>query len=159
MRNVRVTRDTPRNLAASVRQRLANIAHDSGEEFQFVLTRFAIERFLYRLSRSAHANTFVLKGATLFQLWGGHPHRPTRDLDLLARGEPSTERYERLIRDVCRHDVERDALTYSAESVRAVEIKKGDEYQGVRVRLEARLGNARIQLQIDIGFGDVITPD
>ncbi len=84
-----MTNKKPNNLAASVRQRLMNIRKEIGEDFQYLLTRYGLERLLYRLSRSPYRKQFVLKGAVLFQLWTGEPHRPTRDLDLLGVGEPS----------------------------------------------------------------------
>jgi len=153
-----MTRDKPRNLAASVRQRLMNIARGRSEDFQFVLTRYGVERLLYRLTQSPHAGTFVLKGAVLFQLWSGQMHRPTRDLDLLGQGEPSAERMGQVFRDLCHQGVQKDGLNFLSESVRAEQIQEDDEYQGIRLRLVARLGNARIPLQIDIGFGDAVTP-
>ncbi len=148
----------PRNLAASVRQRLLNHARKKGEDFQYVLTRYGLERLLYRLSRSPHADSFVLKGAVLFQLWSDQPHRPTRDLDLLGQGEPSTDRLEQLFCDICAVSVEDDGLRFLGNSVRAEPIKEHDEYQGIRLRIDARLESARIPLQVDVGFGDVITP-
>ncbi len=147
-----------RNLAVSVRQRLLNLSRTRGEDFQFVLTRYALERFLYRLSQSEHRDVFVLKGAMLFQLWGNQPHRPTRDLDLLGRGEISIPRFEQIIREVCATAVEDDGLVFDAESVRGDVIKEDQEYEGLRLTLEGHLENARIPIQIDIGFGDVVTP-
>ena len=135
-----------------------NIARRNGEDFQFVLTRYGVERILYRLARSPYVDAFVLKGAVLFQLWSGQMHRPTRDLDLLGHGEPSAERMERIFRELCHHGVQEDGLNYLSESVRAEQIRQDDRYQGIRLRLLARLGNARIPLQIDIGFGDAVTP-
>ena len=87
-----MSKDRPRNMAASARARLADLARKQHEDFQLVLTRYAIERLLYRLTRTAHAAEFVLKGAMLFRLWADQPHRPTRDLDLLGRGDPSLDR-------------------------------------------------------------------
>ena len=145
-------------MTASVRQRLLHYAREHGEDFQYILTRYGLERLLYRLSRSSHADIFVLKGAVLFQLWSNQPHRPTRDLDLLGHGEPSADRFEQLFRDVCSVFVDDDGLAFLNERIRAEQIKEEDEYQGIRLRIDARLGNARIPLQVDIGFGDVITP-
>ncbi len=148
----------PRNMAASVRQRLMNLSRERGEEFQLILTRYGLERVLYRLAQSPHAGRFVLKGAALFQLWTGQPHRSTRDLDLLGQGSPSTDRLRQLFQDVCSLSVDDDGLTFLTDAIRAEQIKEDDEYQGIRLSIEARLGNARIPLQIDIGFGDAITP-
>ncbi len=153
-----MTSRQPRNMAASVRQRLMNISRQRGEEFQLVLTRYGLERLLYRLAQSPHAEQFVLKGAALFQLWTGQPHRSTRDLDLLGQGEPSTDRLRQLFQEVCSLTVDDDGLTFLTDAIQAEQIKEDDEYQGIRLRIEACLGSARIPLQIDIGFGDAITP-
>lgn len=153
-----MTKEKPRNLAASVRQRLMNLARAQNEDFQLVLTRYALERLLYRLSQSEHRDVFVLKGAMLFQLWGDQPHRPTRDLDLLGRGDNSIPRFERIFREVCELAVQDDGLVFNAESVRGDTIKEDQEYEGLRLKLDCHLENARIPIQIDIGFGDVVTP-
>jgi hypothetical protein len=152
-----VNKKRPGNVAASVRQRLFNHARQHKDDFQYVLTRYGLERLLYRLSKSPHAGTFVLKGAALFQLWSGHPHRPTRDLDLLGYGEPTADRIEKIFREVCSLSVHDDGLIFD-HTICAEQIKEDDKYQGVRLRTEARLGNAKIPLQIDVGFGDVVTP-
>lgn len=148
----------PRNLAASVRHRLTQIARQNGEDFHLVLTRYGLERLLYRLARSPHGEAFVLKGACLFQLWSNHPHRPTRDLDLLGHGEASIEQFEAIFRQVCDQPVAADGLEFLADRVRGESIKDEDQYQGIRLRVDARLANARLPLQVDIGFGDAITP-
>lgn len=149
---------SPRNTAASVRQRLLNLARDRGEDFGLVLTRYALERVMYRLSVSEHREQFVLKGAMLFALWADDPHRPTRDLDLLGHGTIDTQRLEQVFREVIGVEVENDGLEFLAETVRGERIREDEEYEGVRVRLEARLAAARIKIQIDVGFGDVVTP-
>jgi predicted nucleotidyltransferase component of viral defense system len=149
---------SPRNVAASVRQRLLNLARDRGEDFGLVLTRYALERLMYRLSVSEHQEQFVLKGAMLFALWGGESHRPTRDLDLLGRGKVDTRRLEQVFRDVIGVKVKDDGLMFLAEMVRGERIREEEEYEGVRVHLEARLSAARIKVQVDVGFGDVMTP-
>jgi predicted nucleotidyltransferase component of viral defense system len=149
---------SPRNVAASVRQRLLNLARDRGEDFGLVLTRYALERLMYRLSVSEHQEQFVLKGAMLFALWGGEPYRSTRDLDLLGRGTINTRRLEQVFREVIGVEVEDDGLEFLAETVRGERIREEEEYEGVRVHLEARLAAARIKVQVDVGFGDVMTP-
>ena len=149
---------SPKNVAASVRQRLLNIAREAKEEFQFVLTRYALERLLFRLSQSPHGSRFVLKGAMLFRVWTGAVHRPTKDLDLLGYGENSPEQMASVFQDICRMAVIDDGLTFIPETVTADLIKDGDEYEGVRVHFNASPDNARIPLQVDIGFGDAITP-
>lgn len=153
-----MTRRTPSNLAASVRQRLLNLAKERHEDFNFVLGRYAAERLLYRLSVSDHADNFVLKGALLFLLWTGHLYRPTRDVDLLGFGESSIGKLENIIRDVCRVEVVEDGLVFAADSVQGASIREDQEYDGVRITLLAFLAKARIPLQIDVGFGDAITP-
>lgn len=147
-----------KNIAASVRQRLMNKAREQKEDFGIVLTRFGLERLLYRLSQSNHRDQFILKGAMLFQLWGGNVHRPTRDLDLLGYGDPAPERFEELLREVCNLQVEDDGLEFHADSVNAERMKENEEYQGLRLKFHATLASARIPIQIDIGFGDAITP-
>lgn len=145
------------DLAASVRQRLLNRAHERGEDFQLVLTWYGIERLLYRLAQSPHAESFVLKGALLFALWSGESHRPTRDLDLLGFGDPRVARVEQIFREVCRVPCQ-DGLAFDPASVEGEEIRGADEYDGVRIRLDGHLAEARIRLQVDIGFGDAVVP-
>lgn len=153
-----MTKDRPKNVAASVRQRLLNLARERGEDFQLVLSRFAAERLLYRLSRSRHRSEFILKGALLFQLWGETAHRPTRDIDLLGHGKSAPAFVAEIFREICTVEVESDGLRFVANSVTAQQIKPGEEYQGVRLELICQLENARIKLQIDVGYGDVVTP-
>lgn len=146
-------------MAASVRQRLMNVARAEGADFQYMLTRFGHERLLYRLSQSKEASRFILKGAMLFQLWTNAPYRPTRDLDLLASGAPSLSDFEAVFRNVCMQPVEDDGLAFDASRIVAEAIKEEDEYQGIRIRGQATLGNVLIPLQVDIGFGDAVTPN
>jgi predicted nucleotidyltransferase component of viral defense system len=148
----------PRNQAASIRQRLQNLSRKTGEDFQLILTRYAVERLLFRLSRSSHANRFLLKGAMLFALWTGRMHRPTRDLDLLGYGDGSEESLLVVFRDLCAVPDQEDALDFRADTVVVEPIREEQEYGGQRVRIDVRLGNARINLQVDVGFGDAITP-
>jgi predicted nucleotidyltransferase component of viral defense system len=148
-----------RNVAASVRQRLLNIAPGRGEDFGLVLIRYALERLLYRLSKSDFRDQFVLKGAMLFQVWTETPHRPTRDLDLLGRGDPSLEHCQEVFREICRIPVEDDGLIFSADTVNVEKIKEDQDYEGVRVKFLARLDNPRIPVQVDVGFGDAVTPE
>jgi predicted nucleotidyltransferase component of viral defense system len=145
-------------MAASVRQRLMNKAREQNEDFGIVLTRYGLERFLYRLAQSRHRQQFILKGAMLFQLWSGQPHRPTRDLDLLGQGDPDPDRFKGLLRDICQQKVEDDGLEFHAESIGAERMREGEEYQGLRLKLLATLATARIPIQIDIGFGDSVYP-
>jgi predicted nucleotidyltransferase component of viral defense system len=148
----------PRDIAASVRQRLLNLAKERGEDFQSVLTRYTLERFLFRLASSRHADRFVLKGAMLFTLWTGEPHRATWDVDLLGDGEPTPDRLENVFREVCVVAVEPDGLAFSPETVQAEAIREDNVYGGIRVLIEAFLGVARVRVQVDVGFGDAVTP-
>jgi len=149
----------PVNLAASVRQQLLNQARDKGEDFNLVLTRYALERLLYRLTRSQYADRFVLKGAMLFAVWANRVYRPTRDLDLLGYGDSSQQTLTKVFQEICLTDAEPDGLVFNANSVRINEIREHQEYGGCRVQLVAYLANAQINLQIDIGFGDVVRPE
>lgn len=147
-----------KNVAASVKQRLLNLSRKTGEDFQLLLTRYAVERLLFRLAESEYANRFVLKGAMLFALWTGEMHRPTRDLDLLGFGDGSQERLAEAFRALCSAQVADDGLVFSPETVNVEPIREDQEYGGQRATLVAKLGSARVDLQVDVGFGDVITP-
>lgn len=146
------------NLAASVRQKLRNLSQERGEAFDYLLSRYGTERLLYRLSQSPYASQFILKGAVLFQLWSDQPHRPTRDVDLLGFGEPSPERIAKVLAEICAQEVNDDGLVFDTDSISSEQIKEDDEYQGIRAKLTAYLENARVSLQVDIGFGDAINP-
>lgn len=153
-----MSRTHPVDVAASVRQRLLNRARDQGQDYQYVLGAFAVERLLYRLSRSPHRDRFVLKGATLFTLWSDLPHRATWDLDLLARAGGSVDEVVAAMQDIVRVPVEDDGLVFDAASIEGALIREGTEHGGVRVRLEARLARARIPVQVDVGVGDAPYP-
>ena len=148
-----------RNVAASVRQRLMNAARESGRPFQEVLQYYAMERFLYRLSRSPHAERFILKGALMFTVWGAPFSRPTRDIDLLGRMNNSVDALIPVFRDVCQQSVEPDGLVFAVDRLAGQVIKEDADYAGVRVTFQMYLENARVPMQIDIGFGDVVVPD
>ena len=154
-----MSRSHPENLAASVRQKLLNLSVSRGEDPNLVLTRYAMERLLYRLSYSEFAGQFILKGAMLFACWTNTQHRPTRDLDLLGFGEASNERLRDVFEKLCDARVESDGLVFEASSIRVAEIREGREYQGRRVKLVTLLGAARIPVQVDVGFGDIVTPE
>ncbi len=123
-----------------------------------MLTRYALERLLYRLSRSRHREAFVLKGAMVFAVWSGHPHRATKDLDLLGSGTPDLERLAVVFREIVSITVEDDGFSFDAASVEAARIKEDADYEGVRVTLDGTIGTAKVGVQIDIGFGDAVTP-
>jgi predicted nucleotidyltransferase component of viral defense system len=153
-----MNRGYPRDPAASVRRRLLNLARERGEDFQRVLIRYTSERLLYRLSCSEYRDSFVLKGALLFAVWFSEPYRPTKDLDLLGRGPSEVGPLVEAFRALCSTPVEADGLTFLPESVVGGAIRDEMEYGGIRINLLALLGNARIPLQVDVGFGDAVTP-
>ena len=148
-----------KNVAHSVRDRLLKLSKERREEFNFVLVRYGLERLLYRLTMSPHADEFVLKGAMMFTVWSKHPHRATKDLDLLGSGSPSLERLADVFRNVCTAEVEDDGVVSDPGTVSADRIKEDAEYEGVRVTLAGKLGTARLNLQVDVGFGDAVTPE
>jgi len=144
---------------AQVRKRLTALARERHEDTHWVMTRYARDRLLHRLTQSPHGGRFVLKGATLFALWDEDLYRPTRDIDLLAQMPNDVAALEGLFRSVCRVEVEDDGLQFDPESVAAQRIIEEGQYEGVRVSLRARLGKAKLFLQVDIGFGDKVVPD
>lgn len=145
------------NVAASVRARLLNVAKAQGVDFNQVLVRFALERILYRLSQSEHADHFLLKGALLFTLWYDMPHRTTRDADLLGFGASDLESVTQTFRDIASVAVD-DGIVFDPASVAAEEIRKDAGYAGARIFISGELAGARCKTQIDIGFGDAVTP-
>jgi predicted nucleotidyltransferase component of viral defense system len=153
-----MSRDKTSNIVASVRQRLLNIIRETGDDPNYVWTRYATERLLYRLSVSEHSGDFILKGAMLFMVWTGQLYRPTLDMDFLCYGEDSSERLEGMFRDVCGNNAEPDGLVFDATTVKVSPIREEQEYHGQRITLTAFLGKARIPVQVDVGFGDVVTP-
>jgi predicted nucleotidyltransferase component of viral defense system len=145
------------NRAASIRARLKQHAAALKQDFNLTLTQYGLERLLYRLSISDHAPNFLLKGALLFQLWYGESHRPTRDADLLGFGPGDVPTQVDIFRSVCGVAVD-DGIVFEPESIRGTEIRKDAGYGGVRIDLRATLDGARLLLQVDIGFGDAVTP-
>jgi predicted nucleotidyltransferase component of viral defense system len=154
-----MTRTPPKDVGASVRARLLRLAREQGEDFQRMLTRYANERLLFRLATSTHASRFVLKGAALFTLWTGKPHRSTRDLDLLGFGDPGEEHVREVFADVLALDVPDDGVRFDLDSLAVGLIREEQEYGGIRVELVARVTTAQVRLQVDVGFGDAITPE
>lgn len=149
-----------RNTGHSVFQRLLKYARTNEENFNLLLTRYGIERLLYRLSISSFADRFILKGASLFLVWKGQNYRVTRDADLLGFGPADTEHLNMVFRELCRvASVSIDGIEYLPDTVEAVPIREEQEYDGIRVTLIGVLHRARISLQIDIGYGDIITPE
>ncbi len=146
-----------RNFGASIRDRLLDKARAEKLDYNLLLTRYALERLLYRLSISEQRDQFLLKGALLFDLWFDVPHRPTHDADFLGFGSAEMPHLEKVFQDICRIDTE-DGIVFQPDSVKAAEIRKEANYAGVRVTLMGLLDNARCPVQIDVGFGDSVVP-
>jgi hypothetical protein len=153
-----MAREPLKNVGASVRARLLQRSRDQRTDFQILLTRYALERLLYRLSRSEHRNRFVLKGAMLFVTWVEAPFRPTRDLDLLGYGDNSPQAIGDTFRAILTQPVDDDGVAFDVDGLEVAPIREDLEYGGVRVRTQATIAGARIPIQVDVGFGDAITP-
>ncbi|HEA69823.1 MAG TPA: nucleotidyl transferase AbiEii/AbiGii toxin family protein [Desulfobacterales bacterium] len=152
--------DKKRNTGHSVFQRLLNHARTCGEDFNFLLFRYGIERLLYRLSVSPHAERFILKGASMFLVWKGQNYRVTKDADLLSSGPADAEHIIGIFRDLCQTTAEdSDGVEFKADTITAVPIREEQAFDSIRVTLVGILHQARIPLQIDIGFGDAVTPE
>lgn len=143
--------------AQSIHDRLLARARTRGEDFNLILNRYAIERFLYRLSISDTHDAFVLKGALLFDLWFQDSHRPTRDADFLGFGAEDAEALQRTLQQVCGVEAD-DGMRFDPDSVNVEAIRETARYGGLRARLMGRLGNARCSVQLDVGYGDAVTP-
>ena len=150
---------TKKDFAKSVHQRLLNVRDKTGEDFNSLLARYGLERMLYRIMLSSHSDSFVLKGAMLFQLWREVPGRPTRDVDLLGYGDLTHDKLKQIFADACNVSFEDDGLRFDASSIKTDDIRDDQEYFGVRIRLHGFLNNARIAVQIDVGFGDAVIPE
>ena len=147
------------NAGHSIYQRLLNYAKEHREDFSLLLSRYGVERLLYRLSISPHADKFILKGASLFLVWTGQSYRVTKDADLLCSGPADVEHVTAVFRELSQFVTDgADGIVFVADTVRAVPIREEQEHGGIRVTLLGMLHNARIPLQVDIGFGDAITP-
>jgi predicted nucleotidyltransferase component of viral defense system len=150
-------RPRPNNVGASVRQRLLNLAHARGQPMELLLTRYALERLLHRLSLSPHRDRFVLKGAMLLATWFDEPHRATRDVDLLGFGDPAHDALLGTFREVMAIEAD-DGVSFDLKGLRIEAIREEVEYGGSRLRTTAALAGARIPITIDIGFGDAVEP-
>lgn len=153
-----MTRRPPKNIAASVRQRLLMKARETRRPFSELLQYFAMERFLYRLSKSRYADNFVLKGALMLTVWEAPLTRPTMDIDLLGRIDNSIATIVELTREICRQGVEPEGIDFDIAKVEAERIAEDADYEGIRVRFRGSLDTARIVMQLDIGFGDIVIP-
>ncbi len=154
-----MTKSPPKDVGLSVRARLLRLARERGEDFQLMLTRYANERLLFRLAASAYKEQFVLKGATLFTLWTGQPHRATRDLDLLGFGDCRQEHIRDVFSQILVLEVVDDGVRFDPDTLAVSLIREEQEYGGIRIEILARITTARVRLQIDVGFGDAITPE
>jgi hypothetical protein len=134
-----------------------NLACARGRVFDLLLTRYALERLLYRLSISAYRDRFVLKGAVLVTTWFDDPHRPTRDLDLLGFGESSSEALLRIWKEICGARLE-DGVEFDGGALRTEPIREELDYGGLRLRTAATLAAARIPITVDVAFGDAVEP-
>lgn len=147
-----------KNVAASVRQRLLNRARSDKRPFNELLQYYAMERFLYRLSRTDHAGHFILKGALMLRVWRAPEFRPTMDIDMLGRTNNEEANVVAQIRDILVTPSPDDGLLFDSDSIEAERITEDADYAGLRIRFRATLDTARISMQVDIGFGDVVYP-
>ena len=152
-----MTRKRHDPVALSVHDRLVNLAMAQKEDFNAVLARYGNERLLYRLSLTRHGQKFILKGAALFVVWLGRIHRPTRDLNFLATGRFDPSALTGVFQDICTAPVKPDGIKFDSASIAMAEIRQGQAYHGLRVKLGGFLGTARLKLQADIAFGDSLS--
>ncbi|CAN1539271.1 Nucleotidyl transferase AbiEii toxin, Type IV TA system [Fimbriimonadaceae bacterium] len=150
---------TTEGKAASARQRLLNLSQSNGEDYNQVLIRYVGLRFLARLAASEHASQFLLKGATMFLVWRGSMHRPTSDIDLLGFVEADEEKLAETVRAICIQEVEDDGVLFDLKSVKVEKIRSETVYGGLRCLFDATLGSAKLRVQLDVGFGDDVTPE
>ena len=153
-----MTKRLYKNIIASVHQRLLNKARETGRPFSEVLQYLAMERFLYRLSKSPYVDNFILKGALMLTVWEAPLSRSTMDIDLLGQIDNSIETIVAVTKDICVQEVEPDGITFDPTSIKGEHITEDAEYEGVRVRFQGALDTAQITMQLDIGFGDVVIP-
>lgn len=147
-----------KNYAASIKQKLLNLARIRTDDYQLLLTKFALERVLARIAESRFQSSFILKGAMLFEIWSEKSHRATRDLDFLRFGSNEIEEIENIFKEICSIEILEDGINFDIASIKGSKIKPDQEYEGVRVQFTAYLEKVRIPLRIDVGFGDVIKP-
>lgn len=148
-----------KNNAASVRQRLLNRARSDRRPFNELLQYYAMERFLYRLSQSEHAERFILKGALMLRAWQSPEFRPTMDIDFLGRTSNEEAVIAVQVRDILAVAIAPDGLVFDPASIQTERITEDADYEGIRVRFRGGLDTARVHMQIDIGFGDVVYPE
>jgi hypothetical protein len=147
----------PTNMGASVRARLRTIARERNQPFQLLLTRFVLERLLYRLSSTPHRDRFVLKGAMLMTAWFEDPFRPTQDLDLLGTGNPDPDAMLGIFREIFAVEAN-DGVVFDVQALAIDRVREELENGGLRIKTNATVDSARIRVLIDIGFGDAVEP-
>src|SRR6266481_723973 len=145
------------NIGASVRARLLNLAKERNQPFDLLLTRYTLERLLYRLSLSQYRERFVLKGAMLMTSWIDDPHRPTRDLDLLGFGDSNPEAVLGVFREICAVKAD-DAVVFDISALAVDRVRDELEYGGLRIKTNATVDGAKVRVLVDIGFGDATEP-
>lgn len=153
-----MSKKNPTNIPASIHARLLNHAKNDQRPFEELLQYYAMERFLYRLSESKHANRFILKGALMFKVWESSLHRPTMDIDMLGKTSNEEENIISQIHDILSVDVISDGIIFDTSSIKSVKILEDAEYEGVKATFEGKLDTAKVYIQIDIGFGDIVFP-
>ena len=146
------------NIVHSIRDRLLSISRQQRTDYNRILSRYAIERFMYRLSISEYADRFVLKGAMLFSLWFGNEARPTKDIDFLGKGEFSFDLLRSLFFEVCKIEVPEDGIIFETDSIEIKDIREGELYNGLQATIASRLGSAALKVSVDVGFGDAVFP-
>jgi len=149
----------PANIAASIRQRLKNISKDESRPFNELLQYYAMERFLYRLSQSKHTGRFILKGALMLRAWHSPELRPTMDIDMLGKTSNEIDSIIEQVKDIISVEAEPDGVVFDLDSIKAERIKEDADYEGVRARFTGTLDNARVHMQIDVGFDDIVHPE
>lgn len=154
-----MTEKIVKNLALSIRTKLLNHAKEHHDDFQRVLTRYAIERLLFRLSQSVAVEYYVLKGAMLFATWPKHVYRPTGDLDLLGEGASNPTALKALFTTICQGEGGNDGIVFDSATLKVEPVREDDKYQGARLLIKADLAGAKITVQVDIGFGDYVYPN
>jgi len=147
-----------RNIGHSVFQKLLNLSRENGEDFNYLLLRYGVERLLYRLSTSSFADKFILKGASLFLVWQGQNYRVTKDADLMSFGPPDALRLQKIFNEISSIPCVEDGMIFDADSVKAAPIREDQIYGGIRITLKGKLAQAVIPVQVDIGFGDAVVP-
>jgi len=153
-----VKKKNPQDVSASVHQRLLNKARESGRPFDELFQYYSMERFIYRLSKTPHVQKFVLKGALMFTAWNIQDTRTTKDIDFLGKLENSVEVIISVMKDTCNQTVEPDGMNFNPHSITCNPIIEDAVYEGIRVFVRGNLGNSRVLLQLDVGFGDVVFP-